>query len=183
MPGAASQAGDADSSRAPGLTSGLQGSLNVRRGALLLVPQWQCISSFVFYIYTCIHVYIIRMIFKVVLITRSLLKWILISLGPFCCVCATVTVHLMCWTSGIILHNIFRILKRNTYNPVQLLVARFCLGHKFVVSEAHIYWLAPGLSKKLKWKQSSLLYVVWIILKEWLSYYINMIWIKYVCLI
>ena len=50
MAGAASQAGDADSSRAPGLTSGLQGSLNVHRGALLLVPQWQCISSFVFYI-------------------------------------------------------------------------------------------------------------------------------------
>ena len=49
MTGAASQAGDADSSRAPGLTSGLQGSMNVHRGALLLVPQWQCISSFVFY--------------------------------------------------------------------------------------------------------------------------------------
>ena len=46
---AASQAGDADSSRAPGLTSGLQGSMNVHRGALLMVPQWQCISSFVFY--------------------------------------------------------------------------------------------------------------------------------------
>ena len=40
----------ADSSQAPGLTSGLQGSVNVHRGALLLVPQWQCISSFVFYI-------------------------------------------------------------------------------------------------------------------------------------
>ena len=50
MAGAASQAGNADSSRAPGLTSGLQGSVNVHRGALLLVPQWQCISSFVFYI-------------------------------------------------------------------------------------------------------------------------------------
>ena len=50
MEGAASQAGDAVSSRAPGLTSGLQGSVNVHRGALLLVPQWQCISSFVFYI-------------------------------------------------------------------------------------------------------------------------------------
>ena len=48
--GAASQAGDADSYRAPGLTSGLQGSVNVNLGALLLVPQWQCISSFVFYI-------------------------------------------------------------------------------------------------------------------------------------
>ena len=50
MAGAASQAGDADSSRAPGLTSGLQGSVNVHRGALLLVPQWRYISSFVFYI-------------------------------------------------------------------------------------------------------------------------------------
>ena len=50
MAGAASQAGDADSSRAPGLTSGFQGSVNVQRGALLLVPQWHCISSFVFYI-------------------------------------------------------------------------------------------------------------------------------------
>ena len=39
MAGAASQAGDADSSRAPALTSGLQGSVNVHRGALLLVPQ------------------------------------------------------------------------------------------------------------------------------------------------
>ena len=48
--GAASQAGDADSSRATGLTSVLQGSVNVHRGALLLVSQWQCISSFVFYI-------------------------------------------------------------------------------------------------------------------------------------
>ena len=39
MAGAASQAGDADSSRAPGLTSALQGSVNVHRGALLFVPQ------------------------------------------------------------------------------------------------------------------------------------------------
>ena len=39
MAGSASQAGDTDSSRAPGLTSGLQGSVNVHRGALLLVPQ------------------------------------------------------------------------------------------------------------------------------------------------
>ena len=52
MAGAASQAGDADSSRAPGLASGFQGSVNVYRGALLWVPQWQCISSFVFYIKT-----------------------------------------------------------------------------------------------------------------------------------
>ena len=39
MAGAAGQAGDAGSSRAPGLASGLQGSVIVRRGALLLVPQ------------------------------------------------------------------------------------------------------------------------------------------------
>ena len=39
MAGAASQAGDADSFRAPGVTSALQGSVNVHRGALLLVPQ------------------------------------------------------------------------------------------------------------------------------------------------
>ena len=38
-PSAASQAGDADSSRAPGITSCLQGSVNVHRGVLLLVPQ------------------------------------------------------------------------------------------------------------------------------------------------
>ena len=51
MAGAASQAGDADSSRAPGLTSGLQGSVNVHIGDLLLMPQWQCFSYFVFYIF------------------------------------------------------------------------------------------------------------------------------------
>ena len=39
MAGAASQAGDADSSRAPGLTSGFHGSVNIHRGAQLLVPQ------------------------------------------------------------------------------------------------------------------------------------------------
>ena len=39
MAGAASLAGDADSSRAPGLTSGLQGSVNVQHGALLLVSE------------------------------------------------------------------------------------------------------------------------------------------------
>ena len=47
MAGASSQAGDADSSRAPGLTSGLQGSMNAYRSALLMVPQWQCNNSFV----------------------------------------------------------------------------------------------------------------------------------------
>ena len=39
MAGAASQAGDADSSRAPCLTSALHGSVDVHRGVLLLVPQ------------------------------------------------------------------------------------------------------------------------------------------------
>ena len=48
MAGAAIQARDADSFRAPDLTYGLQGSVNVHRGDLLLVPQWQFISSFVF---------------------------------------------------------------------------------------------------------------------------------------
>ena len=51
MADSASQAGDAGSARAPGLTSDLQGSVNVHRGALLLVPQWRYISSFVFYSY------------------------------------------------------------------------------------------------------------------------------------
>ena len=58
MAGAASQAGDDESSRAPGLTSGLQGSVNVHRGALLLVPQWQCISYFLFH--TCIYVILVE---------------------------------------------------------------------------------------------------------------------------
>ena len=47
---AASQVGDTDSSQAPDLTSGLQGSVNVHLGALLSVPHWRCFSSFVFYL-------------------------------------------------------------------------------------------------------------------------------------
>ena len=44
MTGAASQAGDADSSRAPGLTSGLQGSVNASIvGATVTVHQFVCI--------------------------------------------------------------------------------------------------------------------------------------------
>ena len=43
MAGAASQAGDADPSRAPGLTSGLQGSVNVHRGATVTVHHLFCI--------------------------------------------------------------------------------------------------------------------------------------------
>ena len=59
MAGATSQAGHADSSRAPCLTSGLQGSVNVHCGALfcsivgatVTVHQFFCIlHSFVFYI-------------------------------------------------------------------------------------------------------------------------------------
>ena len=60
--GAVSQAGDADSSRAPGLNSGLQGSVNVYRDALLLVSQWQCISSFFYMgIYVLQHVVLLQM--------------------------------------------------------------------------------------------------------------------------
>ena len=55
MAGAASQAGDADSSRAPGLTSGLQGSVNVHPwcsivGATVTVHQFFCILH-LFYSY------------------------------------------------------------------------------------------------------------------------------------
>ena len=45
MAGAASQAGDADSSRAPGFA----GVRECPPWCSFLVPQWQCISSFVFY--------------------------------------------------------------------------------------------------------------------------------------
>ena len=48
MVGAASQAGDADSSRAPGLTSGLQGSVNVHRGALFWCHSDSASFFFVF---------------------------------------------------------------------------------------------------------------------------------------
>ena len=68
MAGAASQAGDADSSRTPGLTSALQGSVNVHRGAVLLVPQWQCISSFVFNLFMWkrrTHSYLILVLIKI----------------------------------------------------------------------------------------------------------------------
>ena len=68
MADVASQAGDTDSSRAPGLASGLQRSVNVHRSTLLLVPQWQCISSFVFYI-----------VVKYNILWNIDLKWIFIS--------------------------------------------------------------------------------------------------------
>ena len=43
MAGAASQTGDADSYRAPGLTSGLQGSMNVHCGAIVGATAFICI--------------------------------------------------------------------------------------------------------------------------------------------
>ena len=46
MAGAASHAGDADSSRAPGLTSALQGSVNVHRGVLLIVGATVTVHQF-----------------------------------------------------------------------------------------------------------------------------------------
>ena len=46
MAGAASQAGDDDSSRAPGLTSGLQGSINFHCGATVTVHEFFCILHF-----------------------------------------------------------------------------------------------------------------------------------------
>ena len=52
MAGVASEAGDADSSRAPGLTSGLQGSVNVHRGAPFCI-EWQCA-----YFYICVKDFI-----------------------------------------------------------------------------------------------------------------------------
>ena len=61
MSGAASQAGDADSSWESGLTSGFQGSVDIPRGALLLVPQWQCISSYAFYILNLMIITFLRM--------------------------------------------------------------------------------------------------------------------------
>ena len=71
MAGAASQAGDAYSSRAPGLTSGLQGSVNVHRGTLLLVPQWQCISSFVFNTLESIALWIIIQFYRLCSVTEG----------------------------------------------------------------------------------------------------------------
>ena len=52
MAGAANQAGDADSSRAPGLTSRLQGSVNVQPwcsivGSTVTVHQFFCILHIV----------------------------------------------------------------------------------------------------------------------------------------
>ena len=49
MAGAASQAGDADSSWAHGLTSGLQGSVNVLRGALFVGAKVRVHQFFCFF--------------------------------------------------------------------------------------------------------------------------------------
>ena len=46
MAGVASQAGDADSSRAPGITSGLQGSVNVHRGGCYIVGATVTVHQF-----------------------------------------------------------------------------------------------------------------------------------------
>ena len=40
----------------------LQGSMNVHRGALLLVPKWRCISSFVFYIHEIVKSFVLFLI-------------------------------------------------------------------------------------------------------------------------
>ena len=76
MAGAASQAGDADLSRASGLTSGLQRFVNVHRVVLYcnektkrrkrkdekdesdMMPQWQCIS-FCFVLFVCVCVCVV----------------------------------------------------------------------------------------------------------------------------
>ena len=52
MAGAASQAGDADSSRAPGLTSGLQGSVNVHLGASIVGAT---VTVHQFFLYFTLH--------------------------------------------------------------------------------------------------------------------------------
>ena len=57
MMGAASQAREADFSRAPCLTSGFQRFMDVHLGTLLFVSQLQYISSFVFYYSPSMQVY------------------------------------------------------------------------------------------------------------------------------
>ena len=51
--GAASQVRDADSFRAPGLTSGLQGSVNVHHGALLIVGATVTVHQFFCILHFC----------------------------------------------------------------------------------------------------------------------------------
>ena len=100
MAGAASQAGDADSSRAPGITSVLQGSVNVNRGVLLLVPHWQCTSSFVFYSFvTLVPLCRVELVIQCPVrgSTQVLLFFFLV-----CCSCDTsdiVSVHIQCQAS------------------------------------------------------------------------------------
>ena len=47
MAGVASQEGDADSSRAPGLTSGFQGSIGVYFGNILFMSHSRCINTYI----------------------------------------------------------------------------------------------------------------------------------------
>ena len=100
MAGAASQAGDADSSQVPGLTSGLQGSVNVDRGAPLLVPQWQCISSFVF-LHFCHTCSLCRVKLVVQFSSRGSTQ-VSLCLFLVCCSCDTyyiVLVYIQCQSS------------------------------------------------------------------------------------
>ena len=102
MAGVASQAGDAYSSQAPGLNSGLQGSVNVHRGAVLLVPQWRCISSFVFYIlcHTCSLCRVELVVqFSARGSTQVLLCLFLVCCGCGCGTFYIVSVHVQCQSS------------------------------------------------------------------------------------
>ena len=64
MAGVASQAGDADIYQAPDLTFDTQGTTTFHRGTLLFVPQWQCISSLVFYMKDFILLILFLCVFK-----------------------------------------------------------------------------------------------------------------------
>ena len=91
--------------RAPGLTSGLQGSVNVHRGALLLVPQWHCISSFVFYMLCCFH---FRNDVSIMLYVKFMLY---ISCAMYFKEKFERSKH---WKQSLILRILFRCLKDNT---------------------------------------------------------------------
>ena len=98
--GAASQAGDADSSRAPGLTSGLQGSVDVHRGALLLVPQWRYISSLYFTFLS--HLFPLPCGAGSAVPARGFDSSVIMPFSLVCCGCDTsyiVSVHIQCQAS------------------------------------------------------------------------------------
>ena len=100
MAGATSQAGDADSSRAPGLASVLQESVNVHRGALLCVPQWQCISSFLFYILS--HLFPLPCGAGSTVSREGFDASVIMPFSWWCCGCDTsyiVSVHIQCQAS------------------------------------------------------------------------------------